>query len=1000
MSVFDATGALQGFQFTFSTPVDDLSFQTQVTATATEYSWTSPDNHLVTATGTFAGATGIVTAVTIDLANNGVDDILITAVPNASLADMLLDFSTLWSEMFGAVDTFDLTSSFSMEFMGDFFFQAGGIGGADSFIGTPDDEVTIYGDHWGLNGTATGGNDTFDVTLSAGTEVASFYGDTDIVLSGENYTGGDDEIIISRTVLRTVTAHGDAQSVLGGSLFGGNDHLEQNDTHDDLLTSLFGDTHTINSGGQVVGGNDTLISAGKLYGDASSVGAASDITCGDDDLSGLIGNDWIHGDIDIITNDSDTASGFAGGDDRLNGNDGKDQMWGDIRLLMAGSTITLAEMTFGNDLVFGGGDGDQIWGDWDEDQVGILATAGGNDTLDGGLGDDNIYGNGGNDRILGGADRDDIYGGAGQDRIFGGDDVDFLYGDAGNDTLEGGSSDDALDGGADNDTLIGGTNNDNYYVTSGDTIIEKVNEGFDWVFSADTFTLAADDNIEFMSAVDQTALTAVTLTGNALWQTITGSAAGDTLADGGGVGEDVLVGLAGNDTYIIRVAGAVITEVANNGTADRAAVGVSYVLAADDDIEVMTTTSLAGLTVINLTGNALAQAITGNAANNTLTDAAGAADTLTGSLGDDTYIVRAAGTVINEIAGGGTADKVSAALSFTLAADDDIEIMTTTSLAGLTVIDLTGNALAQSITGNAANNTLTDASGAADTLAGSLGDDTYIVRTAGTQINEIAGNGTADKVAAAVSFVLAADDDIEVMTTTNAGGLSVIDLTGNALAQSITGNAANNVLTDAAGAADTLSGSFGDDTYIVRTAGTQINEGAGTGTADKVAAAVSFVLAADDDIEVMTTTSLAGTGAINLTGNAGNQSITGNAGNNRIDGGGGSDTLTGHTGQDVFVFGAALDGLNIATLTDFTIADDSIELDDAVFSALALGAVASTAFVVNTTGLASTIDHRLIYDEDDGNLYYDADGTGAGARVQFAVLDTGLALTNLDFLVV
>ena len=34
---------------------------------------------------------------------------------------------------------------------------------------------------------------------------------------------------------------------------------------------------------------------------------------------------------------------------------------------------------------------------------------------------------------------------------------------------------------------------------------------------------------------------------------------------------------------------------------------------------------------------------------------------------------------------------------------------------------------------------------------------------------------------------------------------------------------------------------------------------------------------------------------------------------------------------------------------------------------------------------------------DSGALFFDADGSGAGARVQFATLGTGLALTAADF---
>ena len=41
----------------------------------------------------------------------------------------------------------------------------------------------------------------------------------------------------------------------------------------------------------------------------------------------------------------------------------------------------------------------------------------------------------------------------------------------------------------------------------------------------------------------------------------------------------------------------------------------------------------------------------------------------------------------------------------------------------------------------------------------------------------------------------------------------------------------------------------------------------------------------------------------------------------------------------------------------------------------------------------------LVYDSDGGQLYYDADGSGAGVAVLVAILAPGLALTAADFVV-
>ena len=62
-------------------------------------------------------------------------------------------------------------------------------------------------------------------------------------------------------------------------------------------------------------------------------------------------------------------------------------------------------------------------------------------------------------------------------------------------------------------------------------------------------------------------------------------------------------------------------------------------------------------------------------------------------------------------------------------------------------------------------------------------------------------------------------------------------------------------------------------------------------------------------------------------------------------------------------------------------------------------ASAADQLVVSGTA-AQDANDRIIYDSNTGTLLYDSDGDGGTAAIQFATVSTGLALTNLDFLVV
>jgi len=152
-------------------------------------------------------------------------------------------------------------------------------------------------------------------------------------------------------------------------------------------------------------------------------------------------------------------------------------------------------------------------------------------------------------------------------------------------------------------------------------------------------------------------------------------------------------------------------------------------------------------------------------------------------------------------------------------------------------------------------------------------------------------------------------------------------------------------------------------------------------------------------MEVLETNFPPNTTAINLTGNASSNLVRGNDGNNVINGGDGNDTLTGLAGLDSYLFDTPLSGAtNVDGIVGFTVADDTILLDDAIFGAIGLGTLAGSQFVIGAAALDA--NHRIIYNDATGALLYDSDGSGAAAAIQFAQVDPGLALTNFDFLVV
>jgi serralysin len=175
---------------------------------------------------------------------------------------------------------------------------------------------------------------------------------------------------------------------------------------------------------------------------------------------------------------------------------------------------------------------------------------------------------------------------------------------------------------------------------------------------------------------------------------------------------------------------------------------------------------------------------------------------------------------------------------------------------------------------------------------------------------------------------------------------------------------------------------------------------------------VEYVSFEDGTFSVSSLIPTVGTSRSNtLIGNAGDNRLKGLGGNDTIKGGGGADYLYGGAGNDVLSGGSGKDhfvfdvrpnrSTNNDKITDFRAVDDTIRLDNAVFTKVGGdGALKSAAFYANLTGQAHDASDRIVYEKDTGKLFYDADGTGRVAGVHFATLTNKAAVTAKDFFVI
>ena len=284
---------------------------------------------------------------------------------------------------------------------------------------------------------------------------------------------------------------------------------------------------------------------------------------------------------------------------------------------------------------------------------------------------------------------------------------------------------------------------------------------------------------------------------------------------------------------------------------------------------------------------------------------------------------------------------------------------------------LTGGSAADQLFGQSDNDIL-NGKGGADLLFGGDGDD---VLTGGTGSDQLFGDAGNDRIIwnpGDGSDVAEGGDGIDTLEVNGGNGDEIFTITANGTRVSV----------------DRIDPApFHIDAGTIENIVINANGGDDTITAGNGLAALTNL------------TIDGGDGNDTITGGDGNDTITGGDGDDVLNGGLGKDNLTGGDGSDQFLFDTALGAkVNVDTITDFSVSVDTIRLDHTIFDTLAPGELAGNAFVEGKK--AHDANDRIIYNDKNGKLFYDADGKGGEHQVLFARLDKHLDLSHSDFLIV
>lgn len=375
----------------------------------------------------------------------------------------------------------------------------------------------------------------------------------------------------------------------------------------------------------------------------------------------------------------------------------------------------------------------------------------------------------------------------------------YFQGTYGAETLEGTSGNDFLNGRAGADSLIGGIGDDTYNVNDKTAkVYESFNGGIDTIRASIGYALPANvENLYMVAGGEKYA------TGNALPNIIVGNDGTNVIT--GGLGNDILTGGAGRDTFVFErgdgsdiitdfeagTGGSDLIRLKDHGFSTFAEVQAAMKQVGDDthlalssfETLVFRDTQVSDFAEGDFVlpdippesqawiraniGTADADTMLGSASNERF-EGKGNADSYSGGIGDDTYLVDNTDQRVIERAREGI-DTVEAFISYVL--PDNVENLELLSWG----TSGTGNDLANRMTGSAGDDVL-NGKGGDDYLFGGAGTDVFVfeVGNGSDTVADFRGSASGSEEADTLRFVGYGDDAY----LTNAGDEWTIHYSG------------------------------------------------------------------------------------------------------------------------------------------------------------------------------------------------------------------------------